>query len=747
MCLGPGVAGLAAGGLFAGIQFGQQARDLQRWSNILGISVEQVDALNRAARRFASDGDVLFEALIATVDKANAAILQGEESERDFFREFGISARRFRSLDTEGQFNAIANALDRIEDPSLRAAVASALFGDEAVKLLPVLEDIQRRGLAGFTEEAARTAQLLDGPASDALIRYDEAWQRVRDRLESAGRRLLVYVEPIFQDFVNWLEVTGIPRISDFTQQITDFIQGEGELAGQTRVEWEVEITTQFGRVQELGERIVDFLIGAWEWAANWWENSAAAALIRLANDFLFQPLEELLFLDISIAQEGAGNALSERILTYLRVGLLGALALAGGVIAARVGRFGAIFRLGLIGGLIGLLEKLDPSGITSAIVGILLSALALAPARIAGVVSAAANRIAVQLALALGAGFGQRQGAVIGLEIVRLLLRAVEFVAGQAGISAVATQFQFLGRAIVNALLMAIRTLPGSRLAGDLLAWLLDGIELTLQRLATSAVGVRVTEIASRLIASVVARFAGSTGAGLATAVGAWILRAIGPVGLRTLAGAAFRVLLGPIGWIWLATDIVLAIANAFGLVPYGSLWSAIRDGFIGGYARLGDDFLSGLTNVWKAIGVDIINALIAGINSGIREFEELLNGIIAATNTVISGLNSVNPFEDIATIPAVNLRSIGAVSGGTADLRRDQTTFAGYAGGGEEHSLITTTDPAFGVAGTGVRPVTVTIEAPTGSIWTQEALDLLGRGIADALSEGIIGPEGVGG
>ena len=165
---------------------------------------------------------MLFEALIATVDKANAAILQGEEAQRDFFREFGFGARSFIRLDTEGQFNKMADALNRVEDPTLKAAVASALFGDEAVKLLPVLEQISRDGLAGVTAAAEENAQLLDGPAADALIRYADRWEDIRNRLESAARRVLLYVEPAFRDLGTWIVNTGIPALEEWAMRLGD---------------------------------------------------------------------------------------------------------------------------------------------------------------------------------------------------------------------------------------------------------------------------------------------------------------------------------------------------------------------------------------------------------------------------------------------------------------------------------------------------------------------------------------------
>jgi hypothetical protein len=56
-----------------------------------------------------------------------------------------------------------------------------------------------------------------------------------------------------------------------------------------------------------------------------------------------------------------------------------------------------------------------------------------------------------------------------------------------------------------------------------------------------------------------------------------------------------------------------------------------------------------------------DIVNAVLNGL---IKGFETFANAYIKAINIIIAGMNLINPFSDIKTIPELNLPSVG---GGT--------------------------------------------------------------------------------
>ena len=226
-----GAAGISAG-IFGSINFGREARDIQTWADNLGLGVDQIDALNRAAARYGRDGDVIFESLIAAVDRANAAVLAGEESQADFFREFGINAENFINLAPDKALEEMSRALFRIEDPLKRSAVASALFGDEGVRLLPVLSAIAgEEGLQGVVGRSFKNCGTAGRSRRRSVGQKCRSLGKSEKRRNRRRRDLFVRVAPIFQSWTGWLVSTGLPRIVSFIEdgleRLDEYFRGE----------------------------------------------------------------------------------------------------------------------------------------------------------------------------------------------------------------------------------------------------------------------------------------------------------------------------------------------------------------------------------------------------------------------------------------------------------------------------------------------------------------------------------------
>ena len=229
--IGGAIAGIGISAFAADVS--RTAQDIQRWNQITGLSVETLDALGRAAGRYGADLDVITEAQIAAVDKAQAAILQGGDALNDFQREFNLSARDFVQLGPAEQLEAMADAVFGIGDPTRRAATASALFGDEAVKLLPVLEDVAEKGLAQIRADAESVGKLLDEQSANTLVDNQRAWQDVRLGLSSVATEMLVGLAPAITQVANFiterlvpaLRNAAVPAFTDFSETISQFIE------------------------------------------------------------------------------------------------------------------------------------------------------------------------------------------------------------------------------------------------------------------------------------------------------------------------------------------------------------------------------------------------------------------------------------------------------------------------------------------------------------------------------------------
>jgi len=97
------------------------------------------------------------------------------------------------------------------------------------------------------------------------------------------------------------------------------------------------------------------------------------------------------------------------------------------------------------------------------------------------------------------------------------------------------------------------------------------------------------------------------------------------------------------------LAVNFAMA-ANPFTLIALGI--AALVTGLAVAYTKF-EGFRNGVNFV--------INGLIAG-------FELMANSFIGAINLIIRGMNLINPFTDIASLPTINLPSLGGGGGATS-------------------------------------------------------------------------------
>lgn len=113
-----------------------------------------------------------------------------------------------------------------------------------------------------------------------------------------------------------------------------------------------------------------------------------------------------------------------------------------------------------------------------------------------------------------------------------------------------------------------------------------------------------------------------------------------------------AFMVIAGAISAVAaaiVAVNIAMAL-NPFGLIAVGI--AALVTGLTIAYTKF---------ETFRTIVNTVLNGLIAG-------FEVFANSFIGAINLIIRGMNLINPFTDIPSLPTINLGSIGGGGGSTS-------------------------------------------------------------------------------
>jgi hypothetical protein len=130
-----------------------------------GVSVEALSALSYAAEQSGAGVDA-FENGIRRMQRTLYDAGRGAGNATDALAELGLTAKAMKGLTPEAQFLLLADRLDRIADPSRKAAIAMMIFGRSGTELLPMLEGgsaalvayekhARKLGLIMSTEDAA----------------------------------------------------------------------------------------------------------------------------------------------------------------------------------------------------------------------------------------------------------------------------------------------------------------------------------------------------------------------------------------------------------------------------------------------------------------------------------------------------------------------------------------------------------------------------------------------------------------
>ncbi|HVS73140.1 MAG TPA: hypothetical protein VHQ47_17930 [Phycisphaerae bacterium] len=199
MIAGWGAAMMAAGAaitaplIAAATITGQIGEQFSNMAARTGVSIEALTALNYVASQTGTDIDTV-ENGIRKMQKSLLDASEGLSTATDAFNALGLSVADLQGLSPEQQFRKIGDALNRITDPSMRAALAMEIFGRTGTALLPMFE----MGSEGIDRLIARAKELglvlstADVQAAGAFNdKLAEMWLTVRAAAFAVGSILI----------------------------------------------------------------------------------------------------------------------------------------------------------------------------------------------------------------------------------------------------------------------------------------------------------------------------------------------------------------------------------------------------------------------------------------------------------------------------------------------------------------------------------------------------------------------------
>lgn len=206
--IGAGAAILAPLGAAAKL-FADMGSELVDMSQRTGVTVEALSALGFAADQSGTDLATV-ESGIRKMQKTLTAAALGSQGAVEALQLLNLTVADLEDLSPDQQFKLIADRLSRIEDPTVRAALAMQYFGKSGTALLPLLAN----GAAGIEALEAQAKKLgLVMSTEDA-----EAAESFGDQLDALGKVLKKLVATIGSALV--------PILSDAVKWITDIAVG-----------------------------------------------------------------------------------------------------------------------------------------------------------------------------------------------------------------------------------------------------------------------------------------------------------------------------------------------------------------------------------------------------------------------------------------------------------------------------------------------------------------------------------------
>ncbi len=205
--MGLGAAILAPMGLAAKVM-ADMGSELVDMSQRTGVSVEALSALGFAAGQSGSDLATV-ETGIKKMQKGLTAAALGSESANEALGLLNLTLKDLDDLSPDEQFKLIADRLSKVEDPTVRAALAMEMFGRSGTALLPLFAG----GAAGIAELEAQAKKLglvmstEDAQAAESFGDQIDALQMVLKKAVATIGSALV---PVLSDVVKWITETVV---------------------------------------------------------------------------------------------------------------------------------------------------------------------------------------------------------------------------------------------------------------------------------------------------------------------------------------------------------------------------------------------------------------------------------------------------------------------------------------------------------------------------------------------------------
>lgn len=216
------------------VDFGKTVADeldsLNDVANRTGVGVEALQAYGAAAKLSGTDIETFAKSLQKlSVNIGNAT----DEKTAKKFTDLGVSFEALKAASPTEQFEMVADAIAKIQDPAERAAAAVKVFGKGGIELGPLFSE-GPGALAKMREEAVALGLVVseDSVKSIAAMNdaFDKVWMTVKGLTGQIVGELAGPIANIAEELLNVVKQVGAGNIANtIAGGLIDFIQMAGD--------------------------------------------------------------------------------------------------------------------------------------------------------------------------------------------------------------------------------------------------------------------------------------------------------------------------------------------------------------------------------------------------------------------------------------------------------------------------------------------------------------------------------------
>jgi hypothetical protein len=211
--IGAGMAafsGAALTGLTAMVKsFAGAGDDITDAMNVTGLSSDFLQTLKFGA----ADAGVGFDALIGSITKFNNVLAKAAAKGGSVV---GLDAKSLMSLSPDERIKAVADAIESIPDPAMRAKAAMEAFGKAGAKLLPAFEggaeslnaamaDLKARGLI-MSDEDRQAAAEAEGAFLSLSLVLSRVSQVIAAAVAPAFTKVMGVIQSVLETVVQFID-------------------------------------------------------------------------------------------------------------------------------------------------------------------------------------------------------------------------------------------------------------------------------------------------------------------------------------------------------------------------------------------------------------------------------------------------------------------------------------------------------------------------------------------------------------